>query len=352
MALTDRRRGAVTPAAGEGARAPWVVVGGAGFIGRTLCRLLGERGEPASVIDIVAAPPATAAAWLRRDLLVEDVDLPPGRVVLSFGASLPRPVRPWTLALDNALATARLARHLDGRDVTVLSTIEVYGWARGPLRENTAPRLPVADGHLAAWVDRALATAELPCPPHRVSALCRELADLDPSGRWVYALSKLAQEQVVRRTVSADRLTILRLANVIGPAQFRVVGRLVEAASQGRPCRVTDAVRSFVSVDEVSRIVAALLEPGTYNVSSGTLPLAEVARIVTDELGCPRRICVTTGPAVDSCGVVDAGRLRAAIGPLEHRSGSPASATPVIVACRTPTSRSCSAHWARCGAWR
>jgi dTDP-4-amino-4,6-dideoxygalactose transaminase/nucleoside-diphosphate-sugar epimerase len=290
----------------------WVVVGGAGFIGAAVCRRLRAVGETVSVVD-VAPPPAgwSGGSWIAADLLTDEVDLPPGRVVLAYGRSMPRPVRSWTLALDNALATARLAPHLAGRDVRVLSTIEVYGSAPGPLREDTLPQLPGLAA-LPRWVDRALLAAEQPCPPHRVAALCQDLADLDASGRWVYALSKVAQEAILRKAVAPEQLGILRLANVVGPAQFRFLGRMVESVLEGRECVVTDSVRSFVSVDQVARVVTGERRD-VLNISSGTLHLLDVVRIVGDELGREPAVRLVPGPEGDSCGDVDASRLAARV---------------------------------------
>jgi dTDP-4-amino-4,6-dideoxygalactose transaminase/nucleoside-diphosphate-sugar epimerase len=293
----------------------WVVVGGSGFIGSALCRRLSGADADVLSVDLVEA----AATWpsLRADLLVDSVSLPAGRVVVALGRSIPRPLRPWTLVLDNPITTARIAPHLRDRDVTLLSSIEVYGSAPGPVTEDTDPRLPLDLPQVEAWVDRALAAAEGPCPPHRAVGLCRELAELDPSGRWVYALSKIAQELVLRRVVPPEQLTVLRLANVVGPGQFRVVGRLVEAMLDDRPCVVTDTVRGFVSVDEVARVTHLATAPGTYNVSSGTLSLREVAALIEEELARDARVRVVPAPTSDSCGIVDATRLRTLIGQLE-----------------------------------
>jgi dTDP-4-amino-4,6-dideoxygalactose transaminase/nucleoside-diphosphate-sugar epimerase len=293
----------------------WVVVGGEGFIGSAVCRRLDDAGV--DVVGVDAVEGSTAWPTVRADLLVDAVSLPPGRVVLALGRSTPRPLRPWTLVLDNALATARIAPQLQDRAVTLVSTIEIYGAAPGPLTEDTHPELPAELRLVEDWVDRALAAAAAPCPPHRAVGLCRELAERDPSGRWVYALSKLAQELIVRRMVAPERLTVLRLANVAGHGQFRVVGRLVEAMLDDRSCEVTDTVRSFVSIGEVARVTHLATASGTYNVSSGALPLQEVAALAAAELHRDPRIRLIPSPASDSCGVVDAARLRALIGPLE-----------------------------------
>lgn len=295
----------------------WIVVGGAGFVGAAVCAHLRKRDDTAVSVDLHVDSSAPSASSISCDVLVDDIAMPPGRVVLALGRSMPRPVRPWTLMLDNAVATARLTPQLASRDVTLLSSVEVYGWAEGPLREDTSPRLPVSAAEIAAWCDRATAVAQQPCPPYRVARLCRDLADLDPSGRWVYAIAKAAQEEIVRRAVPADRLTVLRCANIVGPAQWRFVGRLVEAFLDGRTCPVTSTIRSFVSVEELARVVAELPAGGVYNVSSGSLPLIEVAELVAGELGRTALVQVVPAPAEDSDGVVVAANLCNAMGALE-----------------------------------
>lgn len=296
----------------------WVVVGGNGFVGSEVCRQIRHRGETASVVDLQPGSTEPLDGYVRCDVLVDEIELPPGRVVLALGRSMPRQLRPWTLVLDNTITTARLAAQLSGRDVTLLSSIEVYGSAAGPLHEDTAPQLPVGASAIAAWCDRAMTLAAEECPPNRAARLCRELTDLDPSGRWAYALAKAAQEEIVRRAVEPERLTVVRAANVVGSGQWRLVGRLVEAMLAGTPCQVTDTIRSFVSVEELGRVVVELPRAGVYNVASGALRLVEVADLIASELGCTPVIRVVPAPATDSCGIVESGRLRqAAVGELE-----------------------------------
>ncbi len=238
-------------------------------------------------------------------------------MVLAHGCGLPGVVRPWTLAMDNALSTARIARRLTDRQVTVLSSVEIYGPACGPLVEDTAPRLPLCASALDGWVDRALAAAQSGCGPHQAHALCGELLDPDPAGRWTYGLSKLAQEQILRRTVPADHLRILRLSNVIGAEQCRFLGRMVEALLDGRPCVVSDSVRSFVSVAEVARVVVDGPPAGLFNVASGTVHLLDAVKLVADDLGRRPEVSILAHPPGDSCGEVDATRLHHRLPPGE-----------------------------------
>ncbi len=300
---------------------PVVVVGGNGYIGRSVTQSLLRAGTAVTVLDR-CPPVAPGPSWLAVDLLEEDAVLPPGRIVLAAGASLPRPRRPWTLALDNALSTARLAPSLGGRTVVLLSSAEVYGWAPAPLREDTPPVLPVPISLLEAWVERALQESTRPCTPWRTYRLCSELADLDPSGRWVYALAKLAQELVVRSLVPPERLTVLRVANVVGPGQVRAVNRFVHAAQQGHVIRVSrDTRRSFVSLRRVAQAAGTPLPGGTYNVADHCLLLTTLAELVALELGVDVSVELVDPPALDSCGVVDGAALDQLLGPSEGEAG-------------------------------
>jgi dTDP-4-amino-4,6-dideoxygalactose transaminase/nucleoside-diphosphate-sugar epimerase len=296
-----------------------VVIGGRGFVGSALVERLARSGARVTVVDRVPPPSGDRPGrvqWIEADLLVDDVEIPAGRVHLVAGASMPRPRRPWTLVLDNALAAARLAPSLVGRDVVVLSSIEVYGAAPAPLREGSASQLPVPVAEISSWCDRALLEARRPCPPWRAYPLCTELTRLDPSGRWVYALSKLAQELLLQQVVDEARLTILRPANILGPRQVRVLTRLAHAALVGRGMRVSrGTARTFVGIDRVVDAIVAPLGGGVFNVGGQQMSLDDLARTVGDELGVDDRIeHFDAGPA-DSCGVVDDARLCGEIGP-------------------------------------
>jgi dTDP-4-amino-4,6-dideoxygalactose transaminase/nucleoside-diphosphate-sugar epimerase len=289
---------------------PVVVVGGSGFIGTSVVRELLAGGADVTIVD--RAPPQVDAAWLRSDLLMNVPELPSGKVLIMVGASNPRPAWPWTLPLDNALTTARLLPRLEGREVTLISSVEVYGAADGPLTETTPPKLPMRVDELEAWCEDATAAARSECPPWRAAALCRRLAEANPEGRWVYALSKLAQEVLVRSTVPSDALTVLRLANVFGLGQERVLSRLVRCALLGRPLVVHGGVvRSFVSAKDVGRVAQKGIGPGVFNVGSEPVSIEALARHIRTVTGARSPILIHR-PQVnsDSCGLVDLGRLR------------------------------------------
>lgn len=289
---------------------PFVLIGGSGFIGSAVARTLLEARSDVTIVD--RSPPRVDAPWLPSNLLLDAPKLPKGRVVMMVGASNPRPRSPWTLPLDIALTTARLIPQLDGRDVTLISSVEVYGSAAGPLTEITPPKLPLSLAELQAWCEDARAVAREPCPPWRAAALCRRLADADLEGRWVYAISKLAQELLVRSVVPAESLTVLRLANVFGIGQERVVARFVRAALARQPLVVhRGVVRSFLPVEDVGRLVLHGVGPGVFNVGSDPVSIEALAKYVRALTGSRspivrRRRC----DGADSCGLVDAGRLR------------------------------------------
>lgn len=278
----------------------WVVVGGAGFLGTHIIRELAHRGHRVALLDRVEPAEPVKAALTLADLLVDPVVLAPGHVVLAHGKGPRRPVRPWTLVLSNALSTARLAPQLGDRSVTLLSTTDLDVLAHGRTDGNGGLARQLDAHLLSAWVDRALQAAQEPCHPHNAQLLCAELAGLDPSGRWVHAISKLAQERVLERVVPTGQLTVLRLARVVGPGQHGPVGRLVEAALAGRVIGEAHGKCRLVSVDRVASVVADAPGPGTIDLVSGTLALTEAARLVADELARPTADDGGTVPLDDS----------------------------------------------------
>ena len=300
---------------------PFTVIGSAGFLGSAVVERCRTRGRDVVAVDRYAdlCAPVSGVTTLRADLLTDSMadvlsELHPGPVALVAGNSDPRAVRSWQLVLDNAVTTARLLRVLDERRVVLVSSVEVYGTAPGPQREDTAPQLPLDDDALRAWNADAIAVARQPCPPWRVEELCRRLADSDPSGRWVYAMAKRAQELLVADMVSADRLTVFRVANLFGPRQDRVVAKLTRRALAGLPLEVVDTRRTFLAVEDLAEAIAADPPAGVFNAGAGCLGLVEIAQLVLDELGIDRDLRTAAPPAGDAVGVVDTSRFQALTG--------------------------------------
>jgi dTDP-4-amino-4,6-dideoxygalactose transaminase/nucleoside-diphosphate-sugar epimerase len=299
-----------------------IVVGGSGFLGTAVTRRGLARGCRVVVVDRrpVPLPPHPAMTQLRVDLLTDEVALPAGRLVLLAGNSELRTRRPWELVADNVLPTARLLGALAGRDLTLVSSVEVYGTAPGPLTEASEPVLPLGDGELRSWCHDARELASAPAPPWRAMELCQRLCAADPSGRWSYALAKRAQELLVLSVVPAQRLTLLRSANLFGPGQDRVVARLTRRALAGLPLSVTDVQRSFLDVDDLAEVVVRGGDAGLLNATTGTLHLRELASLVLDELGLEAAVEVRPVGGADSAGVVDGTAFRARLGrPAEDR---------------------------------
>jgi dTDP-4-amino-4,6-dideoxygalactose transaminase/nucleoside-diphosphate-sugar epimerase len=296
-------------------RRSFVVVGGAGFAGRHLSASLAAAGHDVTVVDRRPPPREVVEAgveWVDADVLEEVPSLPSGEILLAVGTSDPRPAHPWTLVLDNALTTARLLPALADRSVTLLSSIEVYGPAAGPLTEDTPLQLWVDDDRLADWCSRAVELAHRPCTPASAAELCREL--VDPGGRWTYAASKRAQEVLLAAAAPAGDLTVLRLANLFGPGQDRVIARLARRCLAGLPLHVTNGSRSFLPVAELTRIVLARPGPGTWVAGGPSVRLLDLAHWVSADLAVSADIHRRDPVGEDSCGMVDAARLAARIG--------------------------------------
>jgi dTDP-4-amino-4,6-dideoxygalactose transaminase len=248
----------------------------------------------------------SVTADLLTDTLTEVLqDVPPGPVAFLAGNSDPRAVRGWQLVLDNALMAARVLPLLAGRSITLASSVEVYGAAPGPQTEHTTPLLPLDDAALRAWNDEAVALAEQPCLPWRAEQQCRRLVDADPSGRWVYAMAKRAQELLAADLVPAERLTVLRVTNLFGAGQDRVVARLARRAMAGLPLVVTRARRTFLAVEDLADAIASGPPAGLLNAGAGCLDLVELATLVLDALGLDRPLELVDAPASDAAGVVD-----------------------------------------------
>jgi len=298
------------------AQGPVTVIGGAGFLGSAVVARCLARGREVVSVDRFACrgAPAVGVTTVEADLLTDPLDevladLPVGPVVLLAGNSDPRAVRSWQLVLDNAVTTARVLPLLRDRRVILASSIEVYGSASGPQREDTLPVLPLDDDALRAWDADAVALAAKPCPPWRVETLCRRLADGDPGGRWVYGLAKRAQELLVTDAVPRDHLTVFRVANLFGVGQDRVVARLVRRALAGLPLTVGETRRTFLAVEDLADAIAAAPPAGVVNAGAGCLDLVDLAALVLDELGLDREVQVSPVAAGDAPGVVDTSRF-------------------------------------------
>jgi dTDP-4-amino-4,6-dideoxygalactose transaminase/nucleoside-diphosphate-sugar epimerase len=291
---------------------PAVVIGGAGFVGTSLCARLLRAGWAVTGIDRAPRPTQLppAVSWITADLLTDEVQLPSGEVFVTCGVSETTVRRPWTLVLDNAFSMARLAPALAGRSVRLLSSIEVYGSAPGPLRESTTPQLPVTEPDLRTWCSEAAMLARRPCPAWQVADHCEQLTAYDPTGRWVYGLAKLAQELLLRQAVDEDRLIVLRSANVMATTQHRLVTKLIRSALVGRSVQLpADTTRTFLTLEQLLDALCAPLAAGTYTVGAYPMTLTNLADQVARAVGRPLHIDITASRENDSVGTVDASAI-------------------------------------------
>jgi hypothetical protein len=160
--------------------AEWVLVGGGGFIGRALRSALLARGETVTVLDRrLAAAAAERLTWLTADVLTEDVELPPGRVVLLLGGDR-TPVRRAALPYQDVLPLCRLAPRLAGRDVRLVSSVEAGGHPQDGTGSAAASRDPYDRPLLAGWLAEVAPLAPTPTAAYE---RCRWLAGLDRTGK-------------------------------------------------------------------------------------------------------------------------------------------------------------------------
>ena len=285
---------------------PAVLVGGSGFVGTAVAEHLLDLGRDVVIVDRVPPHPRLAGRVRHRtaDLLTDAPDLPDGEVVLLAGNGDPRTRWPWTIPVDVVATTSRLLPHLTGRRVTLVSTVEAFGAAPGPLTESTPGLLPWDDAQLREWA-RSVPEGEHGVTPWQAEPWARRLLDGDPSGRWTYGMAKRAQELLVGDHLGNGDLVVLRLANTVGRGQERVVSRLARRAAAGRPLTVTAGTRrSFVPVGHVGHVVAHAPPAGTYVVGCPSVSLEDLARSILGIVGSDSAVDLRDAGGPDSCGLV------------------------------------------------
>lgn len=268
------------------------LVGGSGFVGTGLAHHLLASGAGVHIIDQHPPRPEVLAAGATAgtaDLLLDpSAGLLAGvaddaHVVVLAGDSDARPAQPWVLGVGNVATALRLAPALAGRRVTLVSTVQVSGHPDGP--GDLRAELPWDDDALLAWTARMGAGPDTPCRPHDVARACRELLEPDTVGTWTYALTKRAQELVFAAHVEATSLTVLRLANVVGAGQERVVNRFVRRALAGQPIEVAEpSFRSFLHAGHLARALVAGCGPGALDLGSEPVSMRDLATLVIDHL--------------------------------------------------------------------
>jgi UDP-glucuronate 4-epimerase len=282
------------------------VTGGLGFIGSHLSLALAERGCEVVCVDCLsgdygAGTGLRAAAELaglpnvsvvRADVARDDLEpLLEGVDAVLHLAAVPgvRTRRSFADLWDeNALTTGRLAAAAAARGARLVlaSTSSVYG---------DAPRLPTSER----------------TPPSPLS---------------LYAVSKLAAEQVCRRaahTLGADAV-VARLFTVFGPGQRpdMAIARWLDGLASGRPilwCAHPEARRELTYVADAVDGLLSVLERGAagdvYNVAGcGSVAMSDVLLRLEGILGrdadvVRRRPSSSEAIATEACGAKAAREL-------------------------------------------
>ena len=293
-----------------------LVTGGAGFIGRHLCRELLERGHAVRVFDALidqVHPGGEPPADLPRDVEFLRGDIRDGDAVaralegtdavvhlaaeVGVGQSMYEVERyTSTNEVGTAVLMERLIDHPVRRIVTA-SSMSIYGEglyrdADGALVED-ARRGALRDGQ-AAW-DPADAKGR-PLAPVATPEWKR------PDLASVYALNKFAQERMTHIMAAPYGIesTCLRLFNVYGPGQALsnpytgVLAIFAARLMNGQPPMIFEdgeQRRDFVHVGDVARAFAdALVHPdapgATLNIGSGQdRSVREVAHSLAQAMG-------------------------------------------------------------------
>jgi UDP-glucose 4-epimerase len=248
-----------------------LVTGGTGFLGRSVLPLLAQRGAVVSIHRPGTEPPAVEGVrWIEQDLACPLSASIPDRIdaVLHLAQS-PRYREFPDGAVDvmevNAMATTRLldyCRRAGGETFVYASSGAVLGAGPEPIREDDPPT---------------------PCN--------------------LYAVSKLAGEQVVAQYRSVLRAHSLRYFFIYGPGQRGmmmpgIIGRV--ASGQAVTLAGADGIHlNPVYVDDAAVATTAALdlyESATVNVAGpATVSIRGVAEIAGGELGIEPRF--ENGPA-------------------------------------------------------
>lgn len=244
-----------------------LITGGAGFIGHNLAIYLSRKGFDVVALDnMERANEAARARLLENEVKViiadiMDFDNYDGFDVIVHAAayvSVEESVaNPLKYIRNNAYGTSKVAYECARRGIKLLylSSAAVYGEPK---------KLPIDEEH-----------PREPISPYGLSKLLGELAL--SNFRKVYGLG----------------FVTLRLFNVYGPGQnpnyAGVITNFIERARRGEPLIIYgdgEQTRDFVFVEDVARVIEALIEEGTfdgevYNVGTGVpTKVIELARLI------------------------------------------------------------------------
>lgn len=265
-----------------------LVTGGAGFIGSHLCELLREKGNSVLVLDDFSTGRRDNLEKLAEDpevQLVEGTILDQGLVnslvqqadrVFHLAAAVGVKLvvqRPLHTANVNLLGTHHVleAAATSGTPVLIASSSEAYGNQAAQRFQESTPS---------------------------VLGPVQEM-------RWIYGLTKLADEYLARAYAAERGLRVVsaRFFNTTGPRQTgrygMVVPRFVQAALAGEPLTVFgdgSQVRCFCHVKDTAQAVTMLLDTPhclghVFNIgSTESVTIEQLAETVIEMTGSSSRI--------------------------------------------------------------
>lgn len=323
-----------------------LITGGAGFIGSRAVSAAIAKGWTVRVLDSLSpevhrsVPAAMEGIDLRRaditdpvalDEALEGVDVVSHQAAkVGMGVDLadaPAYIRANVLGTAELIAALRRA---DVRRLVVASSMVVYGEGRYAGARGLVRPGPRRDEDLRAGMfePRDPETGE-PLTPEATA----EDSPLDP--RSVYAVSKLAQEQLVRvwAAETGGRAAMLRYHNVYGPGMPRdtpyagVAAIFRSALERGEAPRVFEdggQRRDFIHVDDIADANVAAIEwtadggsdARAFNIGSGVVTtVLDVARQLSHAHGGPAPVVTGQYRAGDVRHITaDSARARAELG--------------------------------------
>jgi UDP-glucose 4-epimerase len=255
-----------------------LVTGGAGFIGRTLCTMLGPEHEIVIVDDFSTG----RDAWIPSEITAVKLDL--GSADAQEITSLVKDVNPD--AAVHLAAIHYIPRCMENPDETFAINVRSTDVLSRALGETDCRRVVfTSTADVYAVTDDRHHETDRPAP------------------RNVYGLSKMLSEHLIEyASAVSEQLsgTCLRLANVYGPYETNphvipdIIDRLVDRSAPTLEMGYLGSNRDFVHVTDVAKAIVKALTAETsafdvFNVGTGvSTPIRDVVTMLQALVGDDR----------------------------------------------------------------